>query len=160
VIPDYVVDRLSYSVQGRWFLEHGHVFSVSEARQGRWGLGKCHSNARWLARRWPEHYQWWTGYAAVPWGDHLDNHSWVRLTDGTHVEVTYFEPSSFYIGVPVPGTFFGCVCGGHPNDCLPFRELGNCSVKSHHPCLGLASVPMSHHQIDGSAPRAEERKAL
>jgi hypothetical protein len=43
-------------------------------------------------------------YEDTSLNDHavLDNHSWVQLPDGSHVEVTYEKPAAFYLGVPVP----------------------------------------------------------
>ncbi len=122
VIPDYVADVLSISTQGRWYLEHGQAVKVYSTRRGRWGLGKCHSNARWLARRWPHRYELWTGYALSPSGG-LDNHSWVRVSDGEFIDVTYSEPAEFYLGVPVPVEALSLVgaCGNHPNDCMAWH---------------------------------------
>jgi len=124
-----MLELLPSTVQGRWFLEHGDVVEVSECRRGRWGLGACHSNARWLARRWPAHYRWWVGYALMPeaWpGDIMpDSHSWVQRADGTHLEVTYDRPSRFYIGVPMSTEIPAHGCMGHPNECLAWFNMGD-----------------------------------
>jgi len=77
----------------RWHFKNGSIVSVQEVRRGRFGKGQCHANAGWLARRWPERYEWWTGYARIPKFGGFDNHSWVRVVDGPHVEVTYDTPS-------------------------------------------------------------------
>ena len=120
--PDYAAGVLEASCQGRWFLAHGQVVTIATRRPGRYGLGRCHANAGWLARRWPHRYVWWTGYALGP-GGFLDNHSWV-CRDGQHVEVTYDAPAPFYLGVPIPPAAMTCPVCTHPNDCTAFRALG------------------------------------
>jgi len=122
-IPETMTRVLSESKQGRWYLENGEIVTVTEHRPGRWGMGSCHPNARWLAHRWPGHYRWWVGYALMPDWNYPDNHPWVQR-DGTHIEVTYDQPSGFYIGVPMVEVG-PHVCTGHPNDCRAWTTLGS-----------------------------------
>lgn len=127
-VPAWASEYLSLSAQGRWYLGHGRIVPVRQHRRGRFGLGRCHSNASWLARRWPAHYERWVGYGAADRRFGLvDNHSWVRsLVDGEHIEVTWGEPGAFYIGVPVSAGF-SCACVTfHPNECTALRALGRC----------------------------------
>ena len=91
------------------------------------GKGQCHANAGWLARRWPERYEWWTGYAQIPKFGGFDNHSWVRVVDGPHVEVTYDTPSLFYVGVRVPPSLFSRLredSSFQPNERVALEALG------------------------------------
>jgi hypothetical protein len=119
----YATRWLSASMQGAWYMGHGAVVRITAARRGRYGLGACHANAGWLARRWPQRYVWWTGYALTPGAfGGLDNHSWV-CRDGQHIEVTYDVPAVFYLGVPIEPAPRCGFCG-HPNDCTAFRALG------------------------------------
>ena len=117
----------SLCVQMRWHFKNGSIVSVQEVRRGRFGKGQCHANAGWLARRWPERYEWWTGYARIPKFGGFDNHSWVRVVDGPHVEVTYDTPSLFYVGVRVPPSLFSRLredSSFHPNERVALEALG------------------------------------
>lgn len=127
------LQRLEGTLAGRWYLNNGQLVAVEHVRAGRWGLGNCHANSRWLSRRWPDHYRWWTGYAL---DDALgftltDNHSWVQRADGTHVEVAYLAAARCYIGVPVPEGFRQAAgCTFHPNECMAYQALArhNCGT--------------------------------
>lgn len=124
---DYFLQTLEATRSGRWYLDSGQLVSVEHVRPGRWGVGHCHANSRWLSRRWPDRYRWWTGYAlsnTLVLGL-VENHSWVQRLDGTYMEVTYPAPATLYIGVPVPDGFQqGTRCLLHPNECLAFSVLG------------------------------------
>lgn len=135
-------DSLRLSVQGRWYLENACVVEVAGARKGRWGLGGCHANAAWLSRRWPQHYRWWTGYAVSDLGM-VDNHSWVQRPDGSHLEVTYDQPASAYLGVPVPAAVTRehvAACTFHPNECVALFAAG---LMSHGPLM-FSSNPVTN----------------
>ena len=125
-IPEDMRVYLGFSLQGRWYLENAEVVPVDHARQGRYGLGSCHANAKWLARRWPNHYRWWSGYAVDQMIGIVDNHSWVQLADASHLEVTYDTPAHLYLGVPVPdlGEDHYAQCTFHPNECVALMAAG------------------------------------
>lgn len=86
-----VAEGLERTAEGRWFLEHGTRVEVRQVRRGRPGLAS-HSNASWLAARWPRWYVWWTGYALAPGANLVNCHSWVQ-GGAVHIEVTHDEPS-------------------------------------------------------------------
>jgi hypothetical protein len=122
----FFVRHLEATVQGRWYLDNGQVVVVECVRAGRWGQGFCHANSRWLSRRWPDRYRWWTGYALADVAGYpfTENHSWVQQADGTHVEVAYPAPARIYVGKPAPEGFEHAGCTLHPNECVALRALG------------------------------------